>query len=243
MRIAALDDEVVQLELIRHAVVGMGHACHVFTELSALRREWQQHAFDLLICDWASPNMPGHAVVNRLRLDRASALPALFVTPQHEAASVVEGLTLGTYDFINRPVRAVELQARVTALLQRTPHSRNHTKFSFGSYAFLPDTHTLQLNGKRVELEPREYQLALLLFSNLGQVLTREYLLTTLWSQANEDSSRSLDTHISQLRGRLALDPAHEFSLATVFGLGYRLVSGDASALRLKVSVGVLGSA
>ena len=86
-----------------------------------------------------------------------------------------------------------------------------------------------RLHGEPVRLKQREYDLALLLFRNIGRLLPREYLMLTVWGQELETGSRSLDTHVSRLRTRLNLRPANGMILASVYGLGYRLeyIAGD----------------
>jgi len=231
MRIAALDDEIVQLELIRHTMVGLGHECHGFTEGKSLLRELRQQTFDLLILDWSLPDIPGTTVVKWIRQDLASSLPILFVTNHREEADMVEGLGAGADDFMVKPIRLGELSARVTALLRRAYPNQFAAEVSFGPYRFLPLTRTLEVNGQAIDLKHREYELALFLFQNLGRLLSREHLREAVWGLGPEEPSRSLDTHISRLRTKLDLRPANGFLLSAIYGLGYRLETIDMDSL------------
>lgn len=231
MRIAALDDEIVQLELIRHTMVAMGHECHGFTEGKTLLRELRQQTFDLLILDWSLPDIPGPTVVKWIRNDLASSLPVLFVTNHREEADMVEGLGAGADDFMVKPIRIAELEARVTALLRRAYPSQHAAEVIFGPYRFLPLSRALEVNGRVVELKHREYELALFLFQNLGRLLSREHLREAVWGLGPEEPSRSLDTHISRLRTKLDLRPAKGFLLSAIYGLGYRLETIDVASL------------
>ncbi len=223
MRIAALDDEMGQLELIQHTMAGIGHECHGFSDGRSLLRELRQQTYDLLILDWSLPDVQGPSVVKWIREDLNSRLPILFVTNRREEADMVEGLAAGADDFMVKPIRVGELEARVKALLRRAYPSQHEAELVFGPYHFLPHSRTLMVNDEVVELKHREYELALFLFQNLGRLLSREHLREAVWGLGAETPSRSLDTHISRLRTKLELRPANGFLLSAIYGLGYRL--------------------
>ena len=113
MRIAALDDEASQLELIRYTMEEIGHECHGFSEGKALLRDLHHQTYDLLILDWGLPDMQGPRVVRWIREDLNSRIPILFVTNRREESDMVEGLAAGADDFMVKPIRVAELQARV----------------------------------------------------------------------------------------------------------------------------------
>ena len=230
MRIAALDDESGQRDLIRLTMEGLGHECHGFSEGKALLRELRLQTFDLLILDWTLPDMSGPAIVKWIREDLNSRLPILFVTNRREEADMVEGLTAGADDFMAKPIRIAELEARVHALLRRAYPAKHETELAFGPYCFYPQSRTLKVKGEVAELKHREYELALFLFQNLGRLLSREHLREAVWGLGTDTPSRSLDTHISRLRTKLDLRPAHGFLLSAIYGLGYRLEAIDAAA-------------
>lgn len=231
MRIAALDDETCQLELIKHTMEGIGHECHMYTEGKTLLRDLRQQTFDLLILDWSLPDVSGPTVVKWIRQDLASRLPILFVTNRREEADMIEGLTAGADDFMVKPIRVGELEARVRALLRRAYPRQHEAEVSFGPYHFMLHSRVLQVNGVPVELKHREYELALFLFQNLGRLLSREHLREAVWGLGPDAPSRSLDTHISRLRTKLDLRPANGFLLSAIYGLGYRLEAIDGDAL------------
>lgn len=231
MRIAALDDESCQLELIQHTMSGIGHECHGFEDGRSLLRELRQQTYDLLILDWSLPDVQGPNVVRWIRQDLNSRLPILFVTNRREEADMVEGLAAGADDFMVKPIRIAELEARVKALLRRAYPLQHEAELVFGPYHFFPHSRTLQVSGELVELKHREYELALFLFQNLGRLLSREHLREAVWGLGAETPSRSLDTHISRLRTKLDLRPANGFLLSAIYGLGYRLEAIEADAL------------
>jgi DNA-binding response OmpR family regulator len=231
MRIAALDDEGCQLELIRHTMEEIGHECHCFTEGKVLLRDLRQQTYDLLILDWSLPDVQGPRVVRWIRQDLSSRLPILFVTNRREEEDMVEGLAAGADDFMVKPIRIGELQARVRALLRRSYPAQHNAELVFGPYHFFPLSRTLRIHGKSPELSHREYELALFLFQNLGRLLSRDHLREAVWGASVETPSRSLDTHVSRLRVKLELVPSNGFLLSAVYGLGYRLELIDSDQL------------
>ena len=222
MRIAALDDEPLQLELIKRTMVSIGHECHTFDHGEALLRELRKETFDLLILDWQLPDISGPDVVRWVRSNLDRRVPILFVTNRREERDIVEGLAAGADDFMVKPVRICELNARVSALLRRAYPDTAGGVMEFGRYRFLSETRSIEKDGVAVELKNREYDLALFLFQNMGRLLSRDHLKEVVWGQVADVMSRSLDTHISRLRTLLDLRPANGFIVTAVYGVGYR---------------------
>lgn len=219
-------------------MTALEHECHPYTEGKALLQAMRRQTFDLLILGWNLPDMKGPEVVATIRGDLNSRLPILFVADKPGEADMVEGLNAGADDFMARPARAGELEARVNALLRRSYPAQHETELIFGPYHFYPPSRVLKVRGVQVELKNREYELALFLFQNLGRLLSREHLHEAVWGLGIEALSRSLDTHISRLRTKLDLRPANGFLLLAIYGLGYRLETIDADALLLPGVVG-----
>lgn len=230
MRIAALDDEAGQLELIHHTMDGIGHECHGYGDARTLLRDLRTQTFDLLVLDWSLPDVEGPTVVRWIREEIGSRLPILFVTNRREEADMVEGLGAGADDFMAKPIRVGELKARVQALLRRAYPAHFESELVFGPYHFFPQSRSLEVNSKTVELKHREYELALFLFQNMGRLLSREHLREAVWGLGPEPASRSLDTHVSRLRSKLDLRPANGFLLSAIYGLGYRLEALEADS-------------
>ncbi|MBT2325945.1 response regulator transcription factor [Variovorax paradoxus] len=223
MRIAALDGEPRQLELIRHALAVIGHECHAYEDGRSLQCALYQQSFDMLILDWRPPDVEGSDVVRWIRQQLGSRLPILFAAKRHKEEDMVEALTLGADDFMAKPIRVAELQARVQALLRRAYPALFETELVCGPYRFIPLQGALQIHGQAAKLKHREYTLAIFLFRNIGRLLSREHLLEAVWGADAALRSRSLDTHMSRLRSKLDLRPANGLALSAVYGLGYRL--------------------
>jgi DNA-binding response OmpR family regulator len=228
MRIAALDDDALQLDLIRQATEAMGHVCHAHLNGAELLREMRRETFDLLIVDWHLPDTTGPEIVRWVRKNVGAQMPILFVTHRQEERDIVEGLGSGADDFMVKPVRIGELRARVAALLRRAYPANAGGVHEFGRYRFLSETRSIEIDGVPVELKNREYDLALFLFQNMGRLLSRDHLKEIIWGQVADVLSRSLDTHISRLRTLLDLRPANGFILSAVYGIGYRFDAVEA---------------
>ncbi|MBB3640128.1 DNA-binding response OmpR family regulator [Variovorax sp. BK613] len=212
-------------------MAALEHECHPYTEGKALLQAMRRQTFDLLILGWDLPDMKGPEVVATIRRDLNSRVPILFVSDKPGEADMVEGLNAGADDFMAKPTRSGELEARVNALLRRSYPAQHESELVFGPYHFYPPSRVLKVRGVQVELKNREYELALFLFQNLGRLLSREHLHEAVWGLGIEALSRSLDTHISRLRTKLDLRPANGFLLLAIYGLGYRLETIEADAL------------
>ena len=222
MRIAALDDDPLQLEFIQRATQSEGHTCHTYLAGAALIEALHTETFDLLIVDWHLPDIDGPDVVRWVREHIGRQLPILFITHRQEERDIVHGLACGADDFMVKPVRVGELKARLASLLRRSYPTAAPSVLVFGAYRFFPETRTLEIHGAPVELRNREYELALFLFENRGSLLSRDHLREAVWGQVAEINSRSLDTHISRLRTQLDLRPANGYTITSVYGVGYR---------------------
>lgn len=222
MRIVALDDDTVQLQMLSQTMAAEGHTCSTHTTGASLLKDLRRETYDLLIIDWNLPDTTGPEIVRRIRDSISKELPILFVTNRQAEADVVEGLESGADDFMVKPLRVVELTARVRALLRRAYPAVAAGTLEFGRYKFLTETRALQVDGQTIELKNREYDLAIFLFQNMGRLLSRDHLRNIIWGQNSDVVSRSLDTHVSRLRTLLDLRPENGYVINAVYGVGYR---------------------
>ncbi|MDA8522644.1 response regulator transcription factor [Acidovorax sp. NCPPB 4044] len=223
MRIAVLDDDFILLELIQATAAKAGHTCHLFQEGRELLKALRTETYDLLVVDWHLPDMEGIEVIRAVRAGPMPGLPILFVTRRNAEQDLVAALESGADDFMTKPLRMGEFMARCGALLRRAYPQAASGALVFGRYRFDPEQRSLQVDGDPVELKNKEYELALFLFQNAGRLLSREHLREIVWGDIHDAPSRSLDTHISRLRAKLALVPGHGYVINAVYGVGYRL--------------------
>jgi len=224
MRIAVLDDDRSQTDLVSQVLNAAGHICHPFQSGKEMVNQLRRESFDMLIIDWQVPDLSGAEVLHWAREKLPPTLPVLFMTSRSGEDDIVAGLAAGADDYMIKPIRRGELVARVQALLRRAYPSQNMVEqIQFGDYIFEARTGRLIVGGTPVDVTQKEFDLALLFFRNLGRPLSRAYILEAVWSRDIEIPSRTMDTHVSRVRSKLQLRPENGFRLAPVYSYGYRL--------------------
>lgn len=233
MRIASVEDDTAQAEQICQLLEEAGFTCASFATGSAFLRALRDQAFDLILMDWQLPDVSGYELVSWVRQHSGRLPPILFLTSRVDEADIVAGLTVGADDYLAKPVRPAEFVARVRALLRRAYPDAVHDDELIRQGAYIVDARRrcIALTGHMVDLSPREFDLALFLFRNIGRLLSREVIEQAVWGRAMDAGSRTLDTHVSRLRIKLALRPEHGVRLTSVYSHGYRFEAagnGDA---------------
>lgn len=224
MKIAVLEDDAPQAELIAEALTSAGHKCAVYKDARALVAKLRQETFDLLVLDWNVPGMSGLDLVTWARTNLTPPPPILMVTARSDAQDIVVALNSGADDFIVKPIDPAVLVARLHAVLRRTyPAEFGPKAERFGDYDFDPLTQVVRVGGEAIQLTSKEFELALMFFRNLNRPLGRAYLLESLWGRNPDVQTRTLDAHVSRLRLKLGLRPQRGFRLAPVYSYGYRL--------------------
>ncbi len=226
-RVAILEDEPSHAQVVEKAVQDCGGISHLFTDGRTMLRDLHRTSFDVFVLDWRVPHVQGPDIVRWIRRNITERIPVLFVTSCDDERDIIEGLDCGADDYMIKPVRPSELKARLRALIRRAyPVDPLAAGLKFGPYAFELHRKEVRLHGELVPLKPKEYQLAQFLFRNVGRLLARELLMTELWG-TDVVESRTLVTHMSQVRRKLELGPQNGFRLLPVYSLGYRLETVD----------------
>lgn len=179
---------------------------------------------ELVILDLMLPDTDGFRVLRELR-DSGFEAPILVLTARGEEADKVRGLRLGADDYVTKPFALLELLARVEALLRRA--SVNAPAAAdvecFGDVEVRRAARQVTKRGRRVELTPKEYELLIALLTRRGAVAARLDLLQEVWGYSDAVVTRTVDTHIAELRRKLESDPARPEHILTVRKVGYRL--------------------
>lgn len=224
MHIGVLEDDLDQQAFIEQCLLSAGHRVSLFGRASELRRATQEQRFDFLIIDWRLPDGCGMDVVAHLRQNDGWRGPILFITASQNEEDVVTALEQGADDFLAKPLRPRELIARVSALGRRVGYETSaHAIACPDIFAINQEEHSISIAGNYVALTEREYRLAILFFSKVGELLTRAYLLELVWGIKGSVSTRTVDTHVSRLRRKLELDGRHGLRLRSVYQSGYRM--------------------
>ncbi|HEY4318733.1 MAG TPA: response regulator transcription factor [Herbaspirillum sp.] len=233
-RIAILDSDPAQLALLADAL--SRYRCFPFRHPAELAQHGE--AADLLLLDLHT--LQGQADRGAALIAAAGA-PVLLSAARNETAALQTALQTGAdaraaVDYVLKPLRLNEVQLRVQILLQRAdPDYQDQQQLRFAQYVFETPSNRITRDGVAVEMTQKEFELALLLFGNLGRPLSRAYIQDAIWSRANDDDdddlpSRTLDTHISRVRNKLQLKPEQGFRLTPVYGYGYQLEQVGADA-------------
>ncbi len=224
MKIALLEDDAPQAELVLAILQPAGHDCIWFKSGQPLLTRLRQEAFDLLVLDWNVPQMTGLEIAVWAQANLKPTPPILMLTARASSDDIVEALNAGADDFVVKPFEPLVLTARVNALLRRAyPVEQSTTTTVVGDYTFDPLRLTATWSGGEVRLTAKEYALALVFFGNLHRPLGRVYLLETVWGRNPDLESRTLDAHVAKIRAKLGLRPENGFRLSPVYSYGYRL--------------------
>lgn len=233
MRIAILEDDVSQSELLSHWLQLAGHHPHAFEQGNNLLRALQHESFDALLLDWNVPDLNGVDVLRRVRQQLHSSVPILFVTGRNREDDIVLALREGADDYMIKPVRRLELLARLEALARRARHVQEKAEvLDVDVFKVDTQTRTVLRSGKQVDLTAKDFDLSVLFLRNIGRLLSRGHIRETVWGPNAVVTSRTLDTHVSRIRNKLGLTPEHGWRLAAVYRYGYRLEHLDAAALQ-----------
>jgi two-component system alkaline phosphatase synthesis response regulator PhoP len=222
-QILLVEDEPDIALIIADLLSAQGHhVAHAATGPDGLRAA-TNHRYDLLILDVMLPGLDGFALCQKMRQQGFDG-GILMLTARGQVADRVQGLHLGADDYLAKPFDPHELTARVTALLRRmgkealTPV----TRFQFGPVSVDFSVPAVHRHGAPVNLAAKEMQLLRCLIDHRGQVLTREWLLTQVWSHQPFITPRTVDVHIAWLRQKLEEEPQTPKHILTVRGEGYR---------------------
>lgn len=208
--ILTIDDEEHILELIRYNLEKNGY--HVVQALDGETglKLLEDHVVDMILLDLMLPGIDGLEVLRRIRTDeRFKHIPVIMLTAKSEEIDTVLGLEMGADDYIGKPFGNHELIARMKAVFRRTrEHNREVQEkqepgddvISVSGIEINRSTHEIMINGERLELPFKEFELLYLLAKNQGRVFDREYLLEKIWGYAYYGETRTVDVHIRNLR-------------------------------------------
>jgi two-component system, OmpR family, alkaline phosphatase synthesis response regulator PhoP len=184
-------------------------------------RRWSP---DIILLDLMLPGMDGYRVLRTLRAEGLDT-PVLILTARGEEADKVMGFRHGADDYVTKPFGVLELIARVEALLRRTRRGQGVDSLAerFGEITIERASRMVLREGETVGLAPLEYDLLLALYDRRGAVATRHELMREVWGHQATVVSRTVDTHILELRKKLERDPARPRHILTVRKTGYRL--------------------
>ena len=225
-RVLVIEDNADLAFGLRNNLEIEGYEVEVASDGKAGLESVLRHPPDLVVLDLMLPGLDGFRVLKALRQDGLE-MPVLILTARGEEADKVRGLKLGADDYVTKPFGVLELLARIEALLRRPRPSSGAAALppvrSFGEITVDAATRTVLRAGVPVELAPREFELLLALLSRRGAVVPRLELMREVWGYDDAVISRTIDTHVAELRRKLEADPSAPRHILTVRKIGYRL--------------------
>jgi two-component system KDP operon response regulator KdpE len=220
------DDERIRTALIR-ALRDRGHVVtSAGTALAGLQLAVEERP-DLVVLDLGLPDLDGRELLRMLRA--VSTVPVVVATARDDDDSVVQALDAGADDYVLKPFRAEQLEARIRAVLRRAAGSvdASQAPITVGRLTVDPRSRRVTLGVQPVELSPKEFDLLAYLAARRGTVVSKRELLTEVWRLPYGGADKTVDVHLSWLRRKLGESAAAPRLLQTVRGVGVRLAEPD----------------
>jgi two-component system KDP operon response regulator KdpE len=219
------DDDETRAALTRELTT-RGYRITEAADGATALRCWEGLRPDVVLLDLGLPDMDGLDIVRRIR--REAATPIVILSGRYEEREKVEALERGADDYVTKPFGVDELNARLRVALRRAagPVSDGLGRITAGPLAFDATRHEVSVNGKRLDLTPREFEILRVLLTNAGRLVTKGRLLRTVWGEAYQGEDSYVYVHVSQLRRKLAAadpDGALRDLIVTEPGVGYRV--------------------
>lgn len=213
-KILIVEDDLSISRLIKLNLNLAGHTTEAVDNGLVAFELIQKEKFDLIILDVMIPGMDGFSLMEKIR---PMNIPVIFLTAKTSTMDKVDGLRLGADDYMVKPFEAIELLARIEAVLRR--YGKVHKSLTYKNITVNDEKREVELDGNVVYLTVKEYDLFLTLLKNKNIALSREQLLDKVWGVDYYGETRTVDMHINTLRKKLGLQE----EIKTVYKIGYRL--------------------
>ena len=224
MRIAFLEDDPAQAEILIHWLEKADHSCHHFNTGESFLDSVYRESYDLVLLDWQLPDIPGDYVLGQIRKNIDWPIPVIFITNRTREEDIVLALRSGADDYMSKPVNREELLARIDALARRSNIiTEDSDRLSFAPYLINTQNRSISVNQEEVFLSKKEFELASFLFRNSNKLVSRRHLLEAVWGTRSDLATRTVDTHISKIRRKLNISPENGWRINAVYQHGYRL--------------------
>ncbi len=197
-------------------------------------KEIERGGWDALVLDLMLPGVDGLEICRRARA-MTRYTPIIIISARSSEVHRILGLELGADDYLAKPFSVLELVARVKALLRRVDALAQNARLESGSLLIDgldidPVARDARLDGRRLELTPREFDLLYFFARQPGKVFSRMDLLNAVWGYQHEGYEHTVNTHINRLRAKIETDPARPARIRTVWGRGYKFGEGESAA-------------
>jgi len=223
VKIAILEDDSAQAELMTEWLLEQGHQVKHLELCQDFLREYAPYDPDVVILDWELPDGTGLDVLKKIRASQETSIPVLFTTQRDTEEDIVSALKFGADDYLIKPLRQREFEARLQALGRRAGIGDTTQPLREGPFLIDTESQVVTRDGESIKLTQKDYAVTLCFFQNLGKALSRDYLLKTVWGVNAELDTRTVDMHVSRVRRALKIGPETGFIIKTIYQHGYRL--------------------
>jgi two-component system response regulator MtrA len=224
-RILVVEDNLALAEGVAYNLRHEGHDVRVAEDGETGLTDARSWSPDLVILDLMLPGIDGYGVLSQIRRDR-NDVPVIILTARGEEADKVRGFRLDADQYVTKPFGVLELLERVSALLRRSSlrsaPAPSHDSIRFGDVVIDVAARTVTRGGVPCTLTPKAFDLLLALVARGGKVVTRQELLREVWGYGAFVLSRTVDSHIAELRRKVEHDAARPRHIVTVWKVGYR---------------------
>ncbi len=221
IKIMIVDDDENISELLRLYLEKDGYTVKIANDGEVALAEFDEFAPDLMLLDIMMPKIDGYKVLEEIR--KKSEIPVIMVTARGESFDKLQSFDLGVDDYIVKPFDAKEVLARIKAILRRSGNpAEDKQRIEYSNLVIDKVAFEVKINGKTVDMPPKELELLFHLASNPNKVYTRDQLLDEVWGFEYYGDSRTVDVHIKRLREKLEAAPSENWMLKTVWGVGYK---------------------
>lgn len=221
MKILVVEDNKKLARFLLRALSEEGFVVDVVDNGATAVQQAQALAYDLILLDWMLPELDGLAVCRALRTQNVRT-PILMLTARAEIAERIAGLDAGADDYLPKPFDLGELMARCRALTRRGATFVGEVPQKLGPLVVDRAERKVLLDGRRIELTPREFSLLAYLAREVGRVVPRMEILAKVWEMSFDPGSNLIEVHIKNVRDKLG---EHAKMIETVRGVGYRFVA------------------
>jgi len=221
MKILVIEDDKVIGRNLVSLLEDAGYTVEYFSTGKEGLGAGSVNEYDCILLDWMLPDLDGDEVCRQLR-DKDIRTPIIFLTARNQLEDKVNGLDLGADDYITKPFVIEELLARLRTVIRRNYNNDLQSVIQLGELEIDTSRASILLNGKPVELTPKEYSLLEYLAMHKGEVVSRGEMIEHIWDNNADLFSNVVDVHIKNIRKALE-SRKNSFELKTIKGKGYML--------------------
>ena len=225
MRILIIEDDEITASSVDMFLKSESFRTHIETLGEEALEVAKHYEYDAILMDLNLPDMPGIEVLKKLRLNKVNT-PVLVLSGQADMDTKLKCLAAGADDYLTKPANHAELAARLRAVVRR---AKGHAQsvIQIGNLAVNLDIKSAEIDGERVPLSCKEYQMLELLALRRGTTLTKETFLNHLYGEMDEPEAKIIDVFVCKLRKKLAAFTTGRNYIETVWGQGYLIRSSD----------------